>query len=142
MPSASASTDSWLPMLPYPTMPSRRPRTSWLPTADLSQRPACMSAFLSVSRRVSAMSSDRASSTTLRVLEKGALKTATPRSVAAARSIWLVPMQKAPIATSASARSSTARVRVVLERMPSRVTPGTRASSSVSFSAPVTRSTS
>ena len=56
-----------------------------------------MSAFFSVSRRVSAMISAIASSTTLRVLENGALKTATPRAPAAARSIWLVPMQNAPI---------------------------------------------
>ena len=39
------------------------------------------------------------SSTTLRVLENGALKTATPRSAAAARSTWLVPMQKQPTAS-------------------------------------------
>ena len=53
-----------------------RPRTSWLPSAALSQTPACMPAFFSVSRRVSAMISARASSTTLRVLENGALNTA------------------------------------------------------------------
>ena len=58
--------------------PSVRPRTSWLPSAALSQTPSCMPAFFSVSRRVSAMISARASSTTLRVLENGALKTATP----------------------------------------------------------------
>src|SRR4051794_15421264 len=50
------------------------------------------------------MISASASSTTLRVLEKGALKTATPRSVAAARSIWFVPMQNAPSARSAPPR--------------------------------------
>ena len=35
------------------------------------------------------------SSTTLRVLEYGALKAAIPRAAAAARSTWLVPMQNA-----------------------------------------------
>ncbi len=44
------------------------------------------------------------SSTTLRVLEYGALNTPTPRAAAAARSTWLVPMQKQPIATRSGAR--------------------------------------
>ena len=78
MPRFSARTDSWVPMLPYPTMPRRRPRTSWLPSAALSQTPSCMPAFFSVSRRVIAMISASASSTTERVLENGALNTATP----------------------------------------------------------------
>src|SRR6059058_2403192 len=65
-------------------MPSRRPRISCAPTADLSHTPACMSVFFWVSRRVSATISAIASSTTLRVLENGALKTATPRAPAAA----------------------------------------------------------
>ena len=59
-------------------MPSLRPRTSWLPTADLSQTPACMARFFSVSCRPIEMISAMASSTTERVLEKGALKTAMP----------------------------------------------------------------
>ena len=56
------------------------------------------------SRRARAMISPMTSSTTLRVLEYGALKAATPRGAAASRSIWLVPMQKAPTA-SRSVRS-------------------------------------
>ncbi len=40
------------------------------------------------------------SSATERVLEYGALNTAMPRSRAALRSTWLVPMQKQPTATS------------------------------------------
>ena len=59
-------------------MPRVRPRTSWAPLADLSQTPACIGAFLSVSRRASEMISAIASSTTLRVLENGALNTAMP----------------------------------------------------------------
>ena len=47
------------------------------------RRPACISRLRSVSRRASAMISAMASSTTERVLEYGALKTATPASVAA-----------------------------------------------------------
>ena len=66
------------------------------------------------------------SSTTLRVLENGALNTAVPRSAAAARSIWLVPMQKAPTASRSGAASSTAPVTLVLDRMPSRSHPGRR----------------
>ena len=78
-----------------------------------------------MSRRVIEMISAIASSTTERVLEKGALNTVTPRSDAVSRSIWLVPMQNAPIATRLSAASSTRWVTWVLERMPSRATPAT-----------------
>jgi hypothetical protein len=121
-----------------------RPRTSWLPTADLSHRPACMSSSLTVSRRVRAMISDTASSTTLRVLLNGALKTATPRSAAAARSIWLVPMQKAPTASRSGAASRTSAVTVVLERMPRQLQPakGERGRQLVGPQRPVQRSTS
>ena len=68
--------------------------------------------------RISMMISARTSSATLRVLENGALKTGTPRCIAAPRSIWLVPMQKAPIAASLGAFSSTAAGSIVRERMP------------------------
>ena len=81
------------------------------------------------------------SSTTLRVLENGALNTTVPRSAAAVRSIWLVPMQKAPTASRSGAASSTRRVTLVLDRMPSSCTPGRAASSSSSSSAPATDST-
>src|SRR6266545_7208428 len=123
-------------------MPSVRPRTSWAPSADLSQTPACIRAFLSASRLVSATISAIASSTTLRVLENGALKTVTPRSVAACTSIWLVPMQNAPIASSSGAASRTRCVTWVLERMPSRVTLPIRSISSSSSSARASVSTS
>ena len=59
-------------------MPSVRPRISWLPLADLSQTPSCIRSVFSGSRRASAMISPITSSTTLRVLEYGALKTAMP----------------------------------------------------------------
>ena len=72
-----------------------------------------------MSRRVSAMISASASSTTLRVLENGALNTAIPRRDAAARSIWLTPMQNAPIASRPGAASSTRSVTCVPDRMPS-----------------------
>ena len=107
-------------------MPRVRPRTSWLPFADLSQTPACIFSVFSVSRRASAMISPITSSTTLRVLEYGALKTAMPRSAAATRSTWLVPMQKQPIASRSVAASSTRGVMWVLERIPSRSHPGQR----------------
>ena len=105
MPSASASTDSCEPMLPYPTMPE--PPAAHLVAAGRRLVPDARRAsarFLSVSRRVSAMISAITSSTTLRVLENGALNTAIPRRDAAARSIWLVPMQNAPTAQQAAAR--------------------------------------
>ena len=116
-------------------MPSRRPRTSWLPAADLSQMPACICAFLSVSRRVIAMISATASSTTLRVLENGALNTAMPRRAAAARSIWFTPMQNAPTASRSGAAASTRSVTCVPDRMPSTCTPPIAAISSSSASA-------
>ena len=77
-----------------------------------------MSSFLTVSRRVSAMISASAISTTLRVLLNGALNTAMPRAAAASRSIWLVPMQKAPMASSRFAPSSASSVTWVPDRMP------------------------
>src|SRR3954447_21599543 len=82
------------------------------------------------------------SSTTLRVLEYGALNTATPRSAAPTRSTWLVPMQKHPIASRSVACSRTRRVTVVFERMPSICTPGSAATSSSSLIAPARSSTS
>ena len=116
-------------------MPRVRPRTSCAPSADLSQTPACISSFFSVSRRVRAISSAIASSTTLRVLENGALNTVTPCSVADSRSIWLVPMQKAPMASRFGAALSTLSVTWVLDRMPSRCTPSRASISSASSSA-------
>ena len=104
-------------------MPSLRPRISWLPLADLSQTPACSAALRSVSRRASAMMFATASSTTERVLEYGALKTAVPAAVAVARSIWLVPMQNAPTATQVGRGVEHGARTSVLERMPSSETP-------------------
>src|SRR5579875_3590500 len=101
-------------------MPSRRPRTSCAPDALLDHTPACISRFLSVKRRVRAMISAITSSTTERVLENGALKTVIPLRVAAGRSIWLVPIQKAPTASRWLALSRTASVTWVRERIPSR----------------------
>ena len=90
-------------------MPSVRPRISWLPVADLSHTPACSALSRSVSRRAIAMMLATASSTTERVLENGALNAAMPCRVAASRSIWLVPMQNAPIATRSGAGLEHAR---------------------------------
>ncbi|MNE94370.1 hypothetical protein D3C80_1923270 [compost metagenome] len=52
------------------------------------------------------------------MLEYGALNTAMPRSRAAFRLTWLVPMQKQPTATSFLAQSKTSSVSWVRERMP------------------------
>ncbi len=94
-----------------------------------------------MSRRLSAMISPSTSSTTDRVLEYGALNAATPASAAAARSIWLVPMQNAPIA-SRLLWARTLALTWVLERMPSRETPSRASISSFSSSAPFRVSTS
>ena len=64
-----------------------------------------------------------ASSTTERVLENGALNTATPRLAAAARSTWFVPMQNAPTASRSGAAASTRSVTWVWDLMPRRLTP-------------------
>ena len=87
------------------------------------------------------MISASASSTTLRVLENGALNTAIPRLVAAARSIWLTPMQNAPTASRCGAASRTRSVTCVRDLMPSRLTPRTASMSSSSPSAPARVST-
>ncbi len=91
--------------------------------------------FFSGSRRAIEIISASASSTTLRVLENGALKTATPRLLAAARSIWLTPMQKAPTATSCGAAASTRSVTCVPDLIPSRLTSPMASMSSSSPSA-------
>jgi len=78
------------------------------------------------------MISATASSTTLRVLENGALNTATPRRDAVSRSIWLVPIQKAPTAVSPCAFSRTPAVTWVLDRMPSTSTSASASTSSAS----------
>ncbi len=123
-------------------MPRVRPRISWLPCADLSQTPACIRSVFSASRRASTMISPITSSTTLRVLEYGALNTATPRSAAATRSTWLVPMQKQPTASRSDPAASTLSVTVVLERMPSTEIPGSASTSSSSVIEEVRSSTS
>ncbi len=68
------------------------------------------------------MISARTSSATDRVFENGALNTGMPRIMAASRSIWLVPMQKAPIAISRGAAAMASAVRRVRDRMPTKWT--------------------
>ena len=87
------------------------------------------------------MASASTSSATERVLEYGALNTATPCSRAASRSIWLVPMQKAPTATSLGAASKTSAVSWVRERMPRKCTSAIFFLSSSSGRAPASAST-
>lgn len=90
---------------------------------------------------VSEMISAIASSTTLRVLENGALKAAIPWRAVAARSIWFVSMQNAPIASRSGAASSTASVTWVVERIPSTWTPTMASVSCCSVNAPARVST-
>ena len=92
-------------------------------SADLSQTPACMSRFFSVSRRVREMISAITSSTTLRVLENGALKTATPGGGPGQVDLVGADAER-PHRQQAGELSSTASVTWVRERMPSRLTPG------------------
>ena len=92
-------------------------------------------------RRMSMTISPMASSTTLRVLLYGALKTATPCDAAAGRSTCSVPMQKQPTASSRSADSSALAVTRVLERMPRMLTPLRARASSASASASLSVST-
>ena len=67
------------------------------------------------------------SSATDRVFENGALNTGMPRIMAASRSIWLVPMQKAPTAINRGAAATTSEVIRVRERMPTKWTSATAA---------------
>ncbi len=71
-------------------------------------------------RRISMMISAIVNSATERVLENGALKTGMPIVWQAARSTWLVPTEKQPIATTDLMPSMTSAVICVRERMPSR----------------------
>src|SRR5581483_8371543 len=74
-------------------------------------------------RRMSMMIWPRAISATERLLLCGSLKTAMPRRLHSARSIWSTPMQKAPMASSESAASSTSAEMRVLERIPRTLAP-------------------
>ena len=74
-------------------------------------------------RRISMTISAIVSSATERVLENGALKTGMPIARQAARSTWLVPTEKHPIATRDRMPSIASAVIWVRERMPSRRTP-------------------
>jgi hypothetical protein len=56
------------------------------------------------------------------VFENGALKTGMPRIMAASRSIWLVPMQKAPMDMRRGALAMASAVTRVRERMPRKKT--------------------
>jgi hypothetical protein len=122
-------------------MPSVLPRSSQLLAADFTHSPRCAASDFGKIPRISMIISPRTSSATLRVLEKGALKTGMPRWAAGASSTWSVPMQKQPMAISRSAASSTRRVTRVRERMPRRCTPPIRRRSSSSARAPGSRVT-
>ncbi len=76
------------------------------------------------------MISARISSATERVFENGALNTGMPRIMAASRSTWLVPMQKAPTAISRRAAAIDSAVTRVRERIPRKWTPAMAAASS------------
>jgi hypothetical protein len=76
------------------------------------------------------MISASTSSATERVLENGALKTGMPRIMAASRSIWLVPMQKAPMDMRRGADAITSSVTRVRERMPTKCASATASLSS------------
>ena len=84
-------------------MPSVLPRTSQLCAADLIHSPRWAAARFREDAAHSMMISPITSSATLRVLEKGALKTGIAWRSAASRSTWSVPMQKQPTAISRSA---------------------------------------
>ena len=101
-----------------PSPPGTCPRASREPSAVFTQAPRCAAALRSGIPRISMMISASTSSATLRVFENGALKTGMPRSCAASRSTWLVPMQKHPMPVSRGAFSITRAVNFVAERIP------------------------
>src|SRR3954468_2300389 len=122
-------------------MPIVRPRTSWLPAATLRQRPSWTSRERSPRWRDSITISASISSATERVFENGALNAGTPRRLAGASAIWLVPMQNAPTVSMRLASASTAGVTWVLLRIPSTWTSRARWTSSASGSADLAVST-
>jgi hypothetical protein len=69
IPIVSASTDTWEPMWPYPTMPSVFPRTSWASLAVFSHPPRLACAAFSGIPRMRRITSPITSSATERVLE-------------------------------------------------------------------------
>ena len=85
-------------------------RASREPAAVLIHSPRWAAALAQGMPRISSTISASTSSATLRVFENGALKTGMPRSCAASKSTWLVPMQKQPMAVRWRAASSTPRV--------------------------------
>ncbi|CFW38401.1 Uncharacterised protein [Bordetella pertussis] len=89
----------------------------------MSQCPRWTRAFFSGIRRSSRMASPSTSSATERVLENGALKTGTPRIMAASRSTWLVPMQKHPTTRRSGLAASRSASRWVRERIPTTSAP-------------------
>ena len=122
-------------------MPRVRPRTSRASPTALRHRPRWSSAFFPAIPRSRKTISARISSATERVFEKGALKTGMPRIVAASRSTWFVPMQKAPIAMSFRAAAISSAVSRVFERMPTKCTSAIASASSSPASAFGRRST-
>jgi hypothetical protein len=88
--------------------------------------------FFSGMRRISRIAWAMTSSATLRVLEYGALNTGTPRSWAASRSTWLVPMQKQPTANRRRELLNISAVRWLRERMPTMWASATALASSAS----------
>jgi len=102
MPNARARFATSLPMRPAPTSPSVLPYSS-VPWNDLrSHSPAFMEWSAAGTCRTSASTSAKASSAAEMVLPLGAFSTATPRSVAASRS-----MLSTPTPASSGARTST-----------------------------------
>ena len=91
--------------------------------------------------RSSITTSPITSSATLRVLEKGALKTGMARLRVASRSTWLVPMQKHPTVISRSAIARASPRSWVRERMPSMWTPCSASPSAAPSSALLRRVT-
>src|SRR3569623_1185950 len=99
-------------------MPSVFRRTSSEPVAVFGHSPRCACALRHGMPRIRKMVSASTSSATLRVLENGALYSGSPFCCAAARSTWLVPMQKQPSPTSFSAALNPSAVIWVAERIP------------------------
>ena len=105
----------------------------------LFHTPSCIRWDLSGSLRANAMISASTSSTTLRVLENGALKTATPRSGRMAEVDLVGPDAEAPDRQQVLPASSTCGVMVVVGGSPSTDTPASRSDSSSSLSEPGAR---
>ncbi len=127
MPKARQRRATSPPMRPAPTRPSVRPRSSTPLRRERAHSPARTEASASATLRAIDSTSASVSSAADTVLPAGAFSTATPRSVAASRSMLSTPTPARPTTRSRGARASISPVTLVALRT---ISPSASASAS------------